>query len=280
MELDWKNIITKNGIPILQTVLIKSNIQGSIISLAVWGILNTAAWFFFGAENREFVKSFNHISSGLYFLLYGGLVIGTAQLACAVYGFLNPSKSIINLDGLSLIIIGTWNTTSIFVAASVLSNYGYYFETSITDFLFFMLGATQITWGVKQFKKFKRFSTWSQAKLNDDRIKTSNEQLNTFIKNGESDEDSIIELIHLKFNIFMGGNQEVKHTGRPIDDSLIFFPNDLEEYFIVDRKKINLKHKKENKYIADLLIYEKNKKFNINGSSATILNNWLSKSPA
>ena len=81
-----------------------------------------------GAESREFLGELSDPSGGIYFLLYGGLVLGIAMLSFAALGVLTRFSGTILLDGVSLIAVGLWNLTTDFIAMWALRPYGYTVE--------------------------------------------------------------------------------------------------------------------------------------------------------
>lgn len=240
MNGEWKAVVTKEGLSRIQTVARDGSIQGAVGSLATWGAINVGAWFLLGAENREFLSGLSgNPTGGIYFLLYGGLILGAFMFAFAALGFTTRTSATIFLDGISLLAVGIFNIIHDFVAIGALRPYGYTVEKPST--IWIMLGVCQVVWGFRQFSSFGRIGSWSPAPLAKSEMRQMKKALQQFVGIAEEVGDGIVKAsITTKGPLgldFMSSTTQ--YTGRLLEDSALMVSGKLNDCFVIDRKAMS-----------------------------------------
>ncbi len=233
----WETVVTKEGLPRIQSVTRDASVQGAVGSLAAWGAINVGAWFLLGVENREFLSRLtSNPTGGIYFLLYGGLILGMVMFVFAALGFTTRTSAAIFLDGLSLLAVGVWNIIHDFVAIVALRPYGYTVEKPST--IWIMLGICQVVWGFRQFSSFGRIGSWSPAHMDSSGLQELKKLLRHFVEMAEQTDNRIIKASitskgPLGFD-FM--SRTTQYTGRLLDDFALMVSAKLDDCFAIDRK--------------------------------------------
>ncbi|MBN1506062.1 MAG: HEAT repeat domain-containing protein [Sedimentisphaerales bacterium] len=163
MDAEVVSRITVEELPRIRTVVWNTAAQGASRWLAAWGAINVGAWFLLGSESRELLRGLLSPSDTRYLLLHGGLILGVAMLAFAGVGLAARFRSVIFLNGLTLIAAGLWNVTSDFIAVSALQSYSYAIVTP--GAMWILIGICQVVWGVRQLVTFTRMAGWSVPRL-------------------------------------------------------------------------------------------------------------------
>jgi hypothetical protein len=240
MENELKDIVTNEDFSKIQSVAKDGKVLGAAGSLALWGIINIGAWFLLGKENREFLDRITNSPSGdIFFLIYGGLILGAIMFFFATIGFFTRISATIILDGLSLMAIGIFNIIHDFVAISALRPYGYTIEKPSTMWIIF--GACQLVWGYRQLSSFGRMTSWTPSHLSGLEMKELKVQLRKFVGMAESIENNIV-----KASITLRGpfgmefmSQTTYYTGIILHDSIRMISTKLDDCFIINRIELN-----------------------------------------
>lgn len=139
---------------------IERSVKISRNTLLIWGCVNTALWFFAGAEDRRIVAvHFEPIKPLLWFLMYGGLVIGLLMLALGILGFFIKKTRALLFTGLMLIMLGILNIGYPFLISSALGEYGHDIDPVAIIFdagnrFWMFLGFLQMGWGAKNIEMY------------------------------------------------------------------------------------------------------------------------------
>jgi Tol biopolymer transport system component len=232
--------VTKEGLSRIQAVARYCSIQNAVISLAVWGAINIGTWYFFGADDRKFLSGLTTNPAGsMYFLIYGGLILGAVMFAFAALGFTTRRSITIVLNGLSLIAIGIWNIIHNFIAMEALRPYGYTVETGPVSF-WSVFGIAQVIWGFQQFSSFWRIINWSPARLTGSELQKLKVQLHNFVSIKESAEDGIVKA-SITHNVLGIGlfSRTTQYTGRLLDNTALMISDKLDDCFTIERKAMS-----------------------------------------
>jgi hypothetical protein len=240
MENTLSAVVTTEGLSRIRKVARNGSVQRAVNSLLLWGGINIVAWFILGTENRDFLSSLtSNPDNGIYFLLYGGLLLGSVMLVFALFGFITLSPATIILDGISLLAVGVFNIIYDFVAMSALRPYGYTVEQP--GVIWIMLGASQVVWGFRQFSAFGQILQWSPANIPKSETEELKRQLKQFVGLEENEEDGIIKAsstvkgpLGLSFM-----TQTTTYTGRLLPDAALMISDKLDNCFKIDRKKMH-----------------------------------------
>lgn len=272
MEIELRTVITNEEFSKIQSVAKDGKVLGAAGSLALWGVINIGAWFLLGSENREFLTRITtNISDDIFFLIYGGLILGALMFAFAVIGFFTRISATIILDGLSLMAIGVFNIIHDFVAVSALRPYGYTIEKPNTMWIIF--GACQLVWGYRQLSSFGRMTSWTPSRLPSMEMKELKKHLKKFVGMAESIDSKIV-----KASITLQGpfgmdfmSQTTYYTGIMIHDSIRMISNNLDDCFIIHRPELNRTKLSE---IVNLEIEGTSRNLVVSPLSVTMLKQW------
>lgn len=236
MEKELSYLLSREGISRIQSVSRDESVQRAVNSLALWGVINIGVWFFLGKENREFLNSFT-LTGEIYFLLYGGLIIGLTMFAFSFIGFVTRSSATIIFDGVSLIAVGIFNILYDFIAISALKEYGYIIDKPNT--IWIILGLSQIVWGYRQLSFFGRLSGWKPAKLRKSEIHEIKKTLGSnFINQLENNRTGILKAtISFKGPFGMDFMSETNnYTGKIIENCIIMVSSKFNDCFIIEQE--------------------------------------------
>jgi len=227
--------ISKEGFRRIQTAVQNGAVQGAIVSLAIWGVINNAGWIILSGDSRQIIGQLTpNPTGGLFFLAYGSLIFGIMMLAFAALGFFSQTYATLFLDGLSLVAIGIWNIAADIIAINALRPYG--FTVTSPSSFWVILGAFQVIWGFRRFSAFWRIGTWSPEHLSRSKIKELRQQLKLFVKMPESIEDGIVKAsitVNTLGMTFLP--QTIDYTGALLEDAAVMVSNSLDDCFSIDR---------------------------------------------
>jgi hypothetical protein len=177
------DLLTNENLPKIRTLarLVATNSSSAL--LAAWGIINLIGWWAAFADNTKLLRNIPDAESWIWLFLYSGLAIGCAMLLFAAIGALARSASTITLNGLSLILVGSWNVLSSAVLESQLSSAGY--TSGGLDNLYGLLGICQIIWGGVRLRSAIRVSRWRCSTLSRRELTELRTRLENFVRKDE-----------------------------------------------------------------------------------------------
>ena len=199
------------GIEMIRRIQRKKAINGAIVSMLIWGVINIGIWFFFGAEDREFLSKLSTTDGGLNYLMYGNLALGIGLIAFGLLGGALRNRAAVLFDGFSLISIGIWNSTNTFVAMSVLGNYGYTIQHSMFDTAWIILGICQIGWGFKQLLRLEDLGRIGNEDCDKDEISAAEKDLFTILNAPADPGEGRIKFTERKSSWLPFSSDTIKH---------------------------------------------------------------------
>jgi hypothetical protein len=275
MNSDALELVSEENLPRVRAVARDGAVQGAVGSLAAWGAINAGAWFFLNGDSRQLLTQLNNPGGDIYFLVYGGLIIGCVMLAFAIFGLLTRLSLAIMLNGLSLLGVGVWNLAHDSFANSALQPYGYSIKDPSTTWI--LLGIAQIIWGARELGAFARVSGWSCADLNRQDRQELKQKLRAFVAIPASAESGVV-----KASITIGGplgfaplSRTVQYTGRLLDQSVVFLSAGLDDCFRVERQAMSTA--KFSASSVEALVDGTAKQLALGPSSTVILKQWSGK---
>jgi hypothetical protein len=149
-----ENLTSLPPAEVIKAVVYDVAVSASILSLAIWGVINVGGWFLLGQDSKNLLMRLPDPNAHIFLLAYGAAIIGAIMLCLAALGAIIRPGFIILLDGLSLWLVGLWNVGHDFYAIIVLQAYGHYIKDY--SIFFIMLGLWQFAWGSLQFRRFVR----------------------------------------------------------------------------------------------------------------------------
>lgn len=272
---EWKAVVMKEGFSRIQAVARDGVNDGAVASLALWGAINIAAWFFLGTKDREFLNRLDsELTGGIYLLHYGGLILGGVMLALSALAITSRFRSsAIYFDGVALLLLGIWNFSYDFIAAAALRPYGY--ALAKTDAFIKLFGIFQVLWGRRRFSLSKRIRNWSPAHLTTHELKELKEILRHFIATPVQAEGEIVKATitnkgPLGWDVL---SSTTHYTGRLLDDCALMVSADLVDCFIIDRKSVTHRSLSDTGKLS-VYVEGMGKDIDFNGLSAVILRRW------
>jgi hypothetical protein len=230
LHLSDLETVNEENLPSIRAIARYSAIQRSIWSLASWGCINIAAWWFIFADDWRTLlgKLGNPGGPGIYFLSYAGLIIGCVMLVFAAIGILSRLRFIIALDGLSLIGIGIWNLISGPLEEDwLLSPHGYHLMDG-PEKVWILLGISQILWGISRISSFNRVRKWYCSDANSQELNELRGKLHSFVQLPENAKTCVLKAcITTGWIPFL--ERKVHYTGRLLDKKIIFISNRLDD---------------------------------------------------
>ncbi|MFB3918964.1 MAG: hypothetical protein ACE14U_02725 [Candidatus Velamenicoccus archaeovorus] len=148
---------------------IEKSVKISRNTLLIWGCIGTALWFFAGAEDRRIITvHFEPLRPLLWFLVYGGLVIGLIMLALGISAFFIKKTKTLLLTGLMLMMIGILNIGYPFLISWALGEYGHDVDPAAIIFdagnkFWIFLGLLQMGWGVTNVEMYLKIRRHAAA---------------------------------------------------------------------------------------------------------------------
>ncbi len=136
---------------VLRGILLDTNVAQSVVSLLFWGVANTLAWYFLGKDFRSSLHTIPAPPGTFDFYIYAGLILGIGMLAFGAFGAITHNPWVGRFDGVTMVIVGTWNVLHDFFLSSTLQPYQYTIDIST---FWVVIGISQIIWGVRRISKF------------------------------------------------------------------------------------------------------------------------------
>jgi hypothetical protein len=208
----------------------------AVRSLATWGAINLVCWYALGGDDRRILGGIHNPSASIYFLLYGGAVLGCFMVAFAALGLATRTVAIIALDGFSLLCVGVWNVVHDFVAIEALREHGY--TVNGPGGVWVLLGVSQVMWGFRQFGAFSRIAAWQVADTTPDVFARVKSDLKTFVARREDPATGVV-----KGSITSNGpfglsflSRTMSYTGVLLPDAWVMVATGLDDCFIVPRE--------------------------------------------
>ena len=227
--------LSRETLPVMRNIALLGAVKRAILSLLAWGGINLVAWCLLGGETREFLARLSHPSAGIYFLMYGGAVIGATLLAFAALGAITRMSFIVILDGLALIGIGIFNITNDFIAMAALRPHGYTVEEP--SIFWVMLGVCQLIWGGRELKRFGTIAAWPRTKVNSHEREAVKEVLGDLIQKPED-----MEVGRIKGSITIQGplgldllSRTVQYSGLLCEDCVLLVSSGIDDCFCIDK---------------------------------------------
>ena len=149
-----KNLENLPKLNVLRALVFDRAINGAIISLILWGVINLGAWLFLSQQEDETLRNIRVLAPPGTFdiYIYGGAIIGGAMLFFGLLGAATRTTIVGWLNGFSLVGVGIWNLVHDFALNDAVQPYGYTVDTSNPIWL--VLGISQIIWGARELFKF------------------------------------------------------------------------------------------------------------------------------
>jgi hypothetical protein len=219
----------------MKAILDETAITHATISLFVWGVINLGASFLQRSAFESLLLSLRNPSGEIYILVYGGAFIGGLMLLFSLAGALRKHSIAVFLNGASLVVVGVWNLTYIFLAMEALRPYGYTVTRTPFDNLWMLLGLCQLIWGYREIRHVS--SLGPRRGTSELERKQARQTLERFVKTPPTPEAGHLEFSVMKKTVpilFLEFGQP--YSAQLLPDRAVCIAKNLGDFFVVEKK--------------------------------------------
>jgi hypothetical protein len=263
--------VSVENLPKIRSIVRSGAAQASALSLAAWGAINLLGWYLITYDDyKEVLTRIHSPGAGIYCLAYGGLAAGCVMFVFAAIGFLTRSSLVVGLEGISLFAVGVWNLIYDGLVDLWLGPYGY--KTEGPDFVFALLGISQIIWGASRLLDFSRIRRWQCSDLERPESVELRAKLKCFVQLTEDAESGVVRAVVFGKGLLSFLRRKVQYVGKLLERDAIFLSVGLNDCFQIKLEAMRTATFRENVLIvgAD----NSTKKLTLWPLSPRILQNW------